>query len=151
MSEDNDNYYPEKEDDNSGALIPLLILGIGGALVLATSGHTTTPPPVVKKIVLSGSTVCNIGQTQAEVNLSWVSDTGDTDYDIIRDGSSVDSVHGSLTWKAYMPTLQQGQSHQWKIIGVPSQKISNIVTVITATCGNPIPDAQVASLDAEFS
>ena len=146
MSED--NFYPDDRNENDGsALVPLVLaIGIGAALIIGNSKPAT---PLPGTITVSGNSACAAGATQARVNLGWVSGTHDTDYDIIRDGSSIDTVHGGTNWFAYVPAMSQGQTHVYKVIGVQSGVVSNEIQIRTAVCGQDSV-AQVTDISAVF-
>ncbi len=144
MSEDNDY----QRDDDGSALVPLVLaIGIGAALIIGSSKPVA---PLPETIMVSGNSACAAGATQARVNLSWVSGTHDTDYDIIRDGSSIDTVHGGTSWFVYVPVMSQGQTHAYKVIGVQSRVISNEINIRTVVCGQEVT-AQVSNIGAVFS
>lgn len=148
--------------DDNGLLVPIVIaLGVGAAALILSS---KSPPDDgggggggTANIVLSGGSACVIGTENAQISLSWTSNTGDTDYFIERDGVIVETVRATtgLTWKSnHIDHFHQGETHIYRIIGKQSEKVSNARGIQTSVCtggggtgGNP----QVLDFEASWS
>ena len=118
-------------DDNNFGLRECRATLSGNATQTVTANYAAT----VSGISLTGTTDCLDG-VNARVHLTWTATTGDTQFNIIRNGAHITSVTGTR-WDSGPET--QGARITWNVMGMASSTISNSVTLRTATCGATPP------------
>jgi len=135
------------QDENKA--LPWILAG-GVAAAAALLLFRKKPPVITFPSIelVEAYSECRAGTDKAVIFLRWVSDTADQDFDVLKDGVTIDTVRG-LTWNSLDQfPADQGQTHDYHIIGVQTAKESNVAQVKTISCvivGQPtISNVQVA-------
>lgn len=149
---------PSMEDSKSDGAVLLALAGIatvGAAIVLgkkAPSGGGGGGGGQ-KSITIDGSYNCEQDNT-AQVKITIVGNTGDTNYDIVRDGTIVETVRDHYS-SVFFSQAQQGGLHEYQVIGVQSNIASNKINILYLHC--PVGDGgggvgqSAADITVQFS
>lgn len=148
----------ENKDDNAGPfIIGAVALGLG-IILLSSKGAAAPPSPPNRFIItLTGKGDC-LSPTTPIVRLAWNALPGASLYDILRDGTIVDTTNGSATsWiSTSLGPNDDGVPHQYQVIGqinllAEHLKIySNIITVISGCHAPPAANVVISAINGFF-